>query len=53
VNTQDKLLDRILAVAACIKKSEYQLGRRIRDLRTRGAKYFEDEVGIFAIYCEL
>jgi len=53
VNTQDILLDRILDVAARTKKSEYQLRRRIRDLRTRVTKYIEVEGGIFVIYCEL
>jgi hypothetical protein len=41
VDTPDELLDRILDDAASIKKSEDQLRRTTRDLRTRVAKCTE------------
>jgi len=38
VDTPDELLAHILDAAACVKKSEYQLRRTTRDLRTRVAR---------------
>jgi len=46
VDTQDKLLACILDPAARIKKSEDQLRRTKRDLRTRTAKCIETDSGI-------
>jgi hypothetical protein len=45
VDTPDKLLARILDVAAGIKKHEYQ--RQTRDLCTRDTKFIKDGSGIF------
>ena len=42
----DEFLARILDVAACINKREYQLRRTTRDLRTRVAKCIEVDGGI-------
>jgi hypothetical protein len=46
VDTPDELLARILDAAGCIKKSEDQLRRTTRDLRTRVAKCVEVDGGI-------
>jgi hypothetical protein len=46
VDTPDELLDRILDAAGCIKKSEDQLRRTARDLRTRIAECTEVNGGI-------
>jgi len=47
VDTRDELVARILDAAACIKKSEDQLRRTTRDLRTRFATCTEVDGGIF------
>jgi hypothetical protein len=47
VDTQDKLLARILDAAARIKKREHQLRRTTRDLHTRVAECTEVDAGIF------
>jgi hypothetical protein len=47
VVTRDESLARILGVAVRIKKGENQLWWKIRDLRTRLAKLFEVDGGIF------
>ena len=51
MNTRDELLSRVLDVADRIKKSEDQLRRTTRDLRTRVALRLT--VGFMDIYCEL
>ena len=48
--TRNKLLARILAVAASKKKREEQLRRTTRDLRTRVAKCTEVDGGIFGSF---
>jgi hypothetical protein len=47
VDTPDELLARIMDAAARIKRSEDQLRRTTRDLRTRIAKRTEADGGIF------
>jgi hypothetical protein len=47
MDTRDELLARILDAAALVKKREYQLRRKTRDLRTQVAKCIEVEGGIF------
>jgi hypothetical protein len=47
VDTRDELLAGILDAAACMKKSEDQLWRTRRDLRTRVANCTEFDWGIF------
>jgi len=55
VDTTDELLDRILDVAAGIKKREDQMRRATRDLRARVAKCIEIgrwDSGIFIVDCD-
>jgi hypothetical protein len=47
VDTRDELLAGTLDAAASTKKHEDQLRRKTRDLRTRLAKCFEFDGGIF------
>jgi phage gpG-like protein len=47
VDTRDELLARILDAAACKKTREDQLRRITSDLRTRVAKCFEVDSGVF------
>jgi hypothetical protein len=47
VDTREELIARILDAAALIKKTEVQLRRKTRDLRTRVAKCTEVDGGIF------
>jgi hypothetical protein len=49
VDTPGELLARILDAIACIKKSEDQLRRTTRDLRTRAAKCAETDGGILKL----
>jgi len=45
VDTREKLLPHIFYVAVNMQKSEDQLRRATRDLRTRLAKFIESNVG--------
>ena len=53
VDTPDELLARILDAAACIKKREYQLRKKTRDLRTRVKSARKLTVGFANIHCVL
>ena len=50
VDTPDELLARILDAATSIKRGEDQLRRTAGDLRTRFAKCFEVDGGIFRTF---
>jgi len=47
MKTRDELLPRVLVTADRIKKSEDQLRRTTRDLRTRVANWIEVDGGIY------
>ena len=53
LDAPDELLAPILDAAAFVKKREYQLRRKTRDIRTRVAKCTECDGGIFGHYCVL
>ena len=56
LDTPDKLMDRILVVAVCIKKREDQPIRTTSDLRTRVAKCTEVDgwdFRIFTVNCNI
>jgi len=48
MDTRDELFARILDAAANVKKSEDQLRRTTRDLRTRAAKCTDGDSGDFS-----